>query len=433
MQACDGPLGWLMQLRQGTIGVIILLATVHPKFIPPFMVLAVLLALVHIARHFRSIPWRSYWPMLPMMAYYLLALIDLPASLSPGQMQSAAMLRVAYLLAPIALIDLRPTRWWGTAQIGAGVLIVLTCLAMALYHSVSMTDAGLDFYPFANPNRAEVMQDVWDCFWDGQSYFYYAEFTMLVNIFPSFMGFSVLMSLILVGHRLIAGVGRWKGAYIVVFAVLAVGLVLTGSRAGYVTAFLCVGATLCYYMFGKRRFRWPYVLVGVAAVAIFASITLAQPRMRGLYHIGAIDSDELAATNPRARLWLSVYHDRSYYLPWGIGTTKSREYVDEVLRSYYDEPRRPSKVHNEFIEATIEHGLSGSILFGAILILPIVFARRFRGIHLLLFLPLYLLLSFESMSPIAVGVADLAFTYSILWCVAIWRKRGLSDGLKPYA
>lgn len=149
---------------------------------------------------------------------------------------------------------------------------------------------------------------------------------------------------------------------------LALGVVLTGSRTGIVMLVPVIGLA-ALIVFGAPTRRGPAMLaVGVAASLTAAAAALllsANPALNRVAGRFTLDADL------RLGLWNDALYAIGIYWPFGAGIGSAAPVITLVERLELVDPTRPNRVHNDFLELALETGVFGPLVLAAIVLLLI--------------------------------------------------------------
>ncbi len=411
---------WLPVLRQVLVSVILALMVLYSKVLPPIIILAFLLGILHIVLNYKQIPFRQYWPFLITIGYYLMALLWLPGTENPHWGQMATMMRIVLVLAPVVLIDLKPARHWGTMLIVAPILLLIISLGVALYYSLSVENGVWTFTPYRPESLEFFGGSVWKTL-QSSSNFAYTGLTFHVGHRPALFGFSMLVGLLVAGHRLLSSRayrGLWY--YWAALPVLFLGLLLSASRTNIVVLSVCLVCILLYYIIRVRGY-WGWKIGAVALLPILLLLFFFTFRL-SFYNTSALG--EYVQRDARVRLWTGVWEFRDEFLPWGVGTGAERNMVELSAQKNNPVALGLNQMHCEAYSALVEMGYPGAIYYLAMMLIPLIFYRNVPPLHRLLIVALLFYSIFESFSPVARGVAYLAFFYNMAWLYGIKLPEG---------
>lgn len=166
-----------------------------------------------------------------------------------------------------------------------------------------------------------------------------------------------------------------RGLALGAFALLSVGVVLTGSRAGIALAVPVVAGLAWSRWLARGRAptlptRLTIALGGVTALAALFAGNAVLRRMAGRF---------AQSGDPRPELWTDTLHAIGQYWPLGTGIGTfvpvfvAAERLEVVDQSF------PNRAHNDFLELALEAGLPGLALVAVLAaILVRRWARRMR-------------------------------------------------------
>jgi O-antigen ligase len=159
--------------------------------------------------------------------------------------------------------------------------------------------------------------------------------------------------------------------------IIAVALVMTGSRAGIALLVIPIGAalfavTLSGKRSGLRRHLWLYI-AAVAAAALFAVYLLAFSQHTAL---GRVAFRFWSDGAERGDVWQDAWFALKQYWPFGFGLGGFESAILAFERLEAVNPALPNRAHNEYLEIGLEAGLLGYAMVAAAAAVSIALAWR---------------------------------------------------------
>lgn len=271
-----------------------------------------------------------------------IARASLPLSLSPsGTVASALSLLppVAMFLISVHLSTDHRNRLQITLLVAAVSSIIL-----GAFQLLGGTTSPLRFYEITNPNMP-------------------VGFFANVNHQATLLLCAIPFTGVLAGRLATKKSARSKrsGGMIISVATamfLAIGIILTGSMAGYALFLVAAVASVLIYRraaFGPLTRRWVSAVGVLAAAFVLISVTgpLSEQRLSGKFSEHRTSRRTIAETTLKAI-------DKSFPVGTGLGT------FADVYRTFED-PRTPSNeyanhAHNDYLEIALELGIIGILL-----------------------------------------------------------------------
>lgn len=413
----------LPEIRQFFLLSVLFLMVIQPRLASPFMVAGFIFAIVHILMlEGRAVVFKRSWFLFLPAGYYLFQIVYCMMVGTLGDIGDMYMRRVALLMVPFLFFDLRPSRWWGNVIVLSTIAAMLLALAVAVYHSVSMVDGRWTFM-IADPwYFEEGGYTVYGVLRTGRSYFTYGPLCFGIGVRPGWLGFGVLLSMIIVSHRLLTDSKlQYRWLYVVVLLFLFVSMFLISSRTNMVSGIAIMVVTGLYYLFIDRLTLRRGLVLFVFLVVGFGVLYFS--RMNFVHYLKEDSLAEFVEDDARFRQWVRLYHDAESFLPWGLGPASSKPYhQDLAVRT--GEDMVLVEAHNEMIETLVEYGIPGLFAYLILLVVPIVFFRRFAPVHLLLFFPVFGLALFESTCHMAATMLLSTVTYCLAMALMVdWNAR----------
>lgn len=197
---------------------------------------------------------------------------------------------------------------------------------------------------------------------------------LFFNISLLFSFYIIIRRSILLPARILTGILTLPIIYI---------LLITEGRTGFVTAIILLGSFFIYLLW---KFNYKILFVGIPCImagAVF--FTMHHERISSTFD------------DPRMVQWnigMEMVHEH----PMGYGAQQGRViYADKVFASDLDltwfttelpdpEDRYLLHPHNEFLEATINYGIIGGLIFLSIFLIPLLTTQKERAFYVTLFL-----------------------------------------------
>ncbi len=206
---------------------------------------------------------------------------------------------------------------------------------------------------------------------------------------------------------------------------LSLGLLLTGSRMGWIT----LPILLVWALVHNWRDRWIRgLLVTVLSVSVLAGALLtafsAGVRYRVMELFAATDNTKADATGSaavRTVVWGAAWDVAMYNLPFGTGTGDVK---DELLLRYKEigathAEARKLNAHDQFLQTFAALGVPGAAALVFLFLFPLFAALRGRvpeaSFRLCVLLLLFLNLLVESMLEVQAGALATGFLLWVLW------------------
>ncbi len=287
-------------------------------------------------------------------------------------------------------------RWF----IGANVLAVILCVLWAVFR-VARLRAGtggenLDNYALSLP-------------------FFTSEFALFLH--PSYMAMYLTFALVLLSRPAVRG--AWpQGMAVPTMVVLALGVVLCASKAGWLLMLLFGAAMLVEYRNDgklRRTATWSLAVALLTGLVLYNTTELVRERVQ---QVGAAlrgngqQSSEYNSTTDRLMVWQAAQELIAQH-PWGgVGTGDVKDaLMDQYGRMGFHDPlEKRLNAHSQYLNTGVALGLLGLLPLIAMLLVPLVLSIRRRD-FLMAALVLITALNWavESMLEVQAGVLFLAF------------------------
>lgn len=427
----------LERVRQVVMCIAIALLVVYVKPFPVAMAVGSLLGIVYVALAWRQIEWRDWWVLILLEVFYLIAVLNVRGELDPNMHFNTnwAELQLGFLLIPFMFIGLRPKKSWGTVWVWSCFAILTLALLVATYFSFQTVDGEVRFIPYSLEYYEYLSGSSWKALRGGFSYYSYTAFARNVGTWPMYMSYCFVVAMLIVLHRLYRDKNRvWLRILLCVY--FSIGVFLCNARMMYVCLAL-LGGMVFLRMLVKRSYRpvpmyaLVALMVGVAVLFLFGSrggVVRMSTAEEGSKKTVAKLFEAMVVKDYRINLWVRTWQERDAFLPWGLGSGECGTFIKE---HYYDkygdlygnhyenlEDRKEStivKMHNMCIDTVVEQGYLGLLYLLFMLVLPLTRAKRMKFVHVLLYVSLLVLITFES-----VVYSDLAIYYfCMVYCAVI--------------
>lgn len=406
LQTTQGP--WV----SGVLCALMAALPLLPALVPPLLVLFLVVAVFRHRAAFRcrfQIPWRSPFPWLA--AYYLLHVVGMAWTDDVAFGVFDLQIKAPLLLLPLlALLIPVFTKQGRDLLLFSGVfgngLAVIICIAAALVR-------------IATGSGYELAQEVFS-----------ARFSFLVHpsYFAMYLCFSVAAWTLTPMHRWIPDRSSYG-----VLLLLCIGVVLCGSKLGWITLALLIPGVLVVQ---RKDAALRRVLLGIGALSGMALVLLllgspyARDRVREALSAASPDAevgDAETSSAVRRITWsaaIELFHEAPFT---GTGTGDVK---NELLRVYDSHGRNWAKehrlnAHNQFLQSAACLGIMGAVLLVVVLFAPLSGPCR-NDLLALVFLGLCgINWSVESMLEVQAGVVWYA-----LHALLLFRT---TDGPLPHA
>lgn len=427
----------LEKIRQWVVCVAIILLIVYVKPFPVVMVLGALLGVVYIVAAWREIRWKDWWPFLLIEVFYLIAVLNIRGALDPNMHFNTnwVVLQVGFALIPFIFIGLRPQRRWGTVWVLSSIGILTLAFIVATIRSFQEVDGALRFVPYHLDYYSRDDVTVWTALRSGISFYSYGSFARGVLAWPMYMSYCFVVGMLVVLHRLFNERKRiWLR--LTSSAYFLLGIFLCNARMMYLCLVVLGGLLFCRMLVKKSYRPVPLsvvvmVLVGVSSVFFWGSRgSFFNPKESDGGGINKIKAyfNAMVDKDHRMHLWIRTWKERDAFLPWGLGSGESGTFIKE---HYYDKygdvygnkyeglvVRKDTtivKMHNMCLDTVVEQGYWGLMYLLCLLFIPFTRLRRLRFVHVLLYVSLLVLISFES-----IVYSDFAIYYfCMVYCAVI--------------
>ena len=229
-----------------------------------------------------------------------------------------------------------------------------------------------------------------------------------------------------------------RSSRIVITAVLCLGIVLCGSKAGWacLPVVLLIVLAMRWRDRSLRRMILALLAASVFGVALLTAASLnVRQRVLEAWHAVASPQDHADATTSseeRKLAWVGAMEVIRKNLPWGTGTgdVKDELVATYARKGYTRLVELRLNAHNQYLQTMATLGWPGILLLLAMLVVPLIVFVRMRDPLAVIFILLNAInWTVESMLEVQGGVVFFAF---ILFVLAIRGSRSLShDMSKP--
>ncbi|HNI03526.1 MAG TPA: O-antigen ligase family protein [Flavobacteriales bacterium] len=362
MRVMDAGVGVYKDLRaaHGTwlaacLALLSLLLPIAPVAVPPLLILTAVLLVVRY-RAEGSPRWFREPAMLAPILFFLVYVIGLAWTEDFGYAFFDLEIKLPIGLLPMAILFV-PTR----ARVGGERMMVLfiagnviavgACVVMVPVHLLMGRGVlasqlfGSDFSLFLHPS-------------------YFALYL------------SIALSALLFGSVRVSGI---PGAALSL--VLVMGIVLTGSKAGWICLVLLLAATVVQH----RRGPALWLLTGAVVVASVTAALSANLRERLQEAWHAMNDDSLhpeATTSSEVRkmAWYSAKEVAAQDWPWGAGTGDVKNELMErhAANGFSHLVQERINAHQQYLQTAATLGLPGVLSIAALLLVPLWSAWRSR-------------------------------------------------------
>lgn len=412
----------LPKVREFFLYAVLFLWFFHHQFVPPFMVAGFLFAILHIAIHWRTINFQKWWPFLPSIGLYFAPLLYALCTGNPADAESVYILRVAYLMMPFLFFDIQPNSKWGSTIVISSTLALIMAWVIATIKSFYWIDGHLVFQFVSEPYWDQNIPSPWHAYRCGATQFYYSTFCNHVGTWPSYLGYGTLLSLIILLHRIFSPIkSRHRRLYIGIACFLLLTFFVINSRTNLLAGFIVLTLSLLYYILYNRRLSQRLKL-SMLAVFLGVLILLSFTRLNFFAYENQKNISEFLEQDARFQFWKTLLEDRQTYIPFGIGPASVESYYRGLQPEITDPNVQLEKAHNEFFDTLVELGIPGFLYLIMVVILPFCLHKRFAPVHTLLWIPLLVLMNFETIGVMAHSMLCFAITYCYLWTFAITRR-----------
>lgn len=429
----------LEKVRQWVLCVAIVLLVAFVKPFPVAMAAGSLLGIVYVALARRELNWRDWWPLILLEVFYLIAVINIRGELDPALHYNTnwVELQLGFALIPFMFVGLRPTRRWGSVWVLATVAILSLALIVATVKSFQVMGGELRFIPYSLSYYGQDGFGTWYAFSAGYSYYSYEWLTRSVLTWPMYLSFCCVVSLLVLLHRLLNKTGK-KWLCVVLSLYMLLGVFLCNSRMMYLALMVLGGLLFCRMLVKRSYSPIPIYAVLLAVVGVIALFMVGS--RGGLVRVGASDNDTtksstirravdgIVLSDYRVNLWMRTWQERDAFLPWGLGSGSSGEFIQKHYYEKYGDVVGDrgedvvdkkgvmmTKMHNMFIDTAVEQGYLGMLYLLFMLIVPLTRLKRLKFVHVLLYVSLLVLISFES-----VVYSDFAIYYfCMIYCAVV--------------
>ena len=367
-----------------------------------------------------------------LFLYYALVLAGIFWSQNKAAAWFDAQVKLSLLILPIPVLLLRSL--YASCRnmvllvfVLANVVAGLTCMVVALYHSLHFGPAGLSF----DPTVPGIYEDVNTA---PSSYFAYTDFSIFKH--PAYFSMYLTMSVFFMIHLVFSGYKpvkhkgwRWL-LIVVIFLVLFTSIYFLQSKAGYASLFVLLFIAAFIYLVRKRK--WFYA---VAAMILIGALGFVWMRTNSRFYyireaIGKRSEFAVLVRNgdyrkmideygiDRIPLWMVTARAGTEYFWTGCGSGDVHDVLNAKFKEYrlWELEAKKYNAHNQFLETFLAIGIFGLLFLLGWLFLPLFYKRTWQsgGWILAVFLGLLVLnYFFESMLNSFAGVIFTAYFYTL--------------------
>ena len=427
----------LARARQWAICLAIAILVIHYHFFPIIMGIGSFLGMLYIGIAWRSIRWKDWLPLLLLELFYVFSVINIRGELNPNMYYNTNWpeMQLGFALVPFMFVGLRPKRCWATIWVLSSVAIFTAALVVASYNSFQMVEGAIRFIPYSVEKFGMNLFSPWQSIISGFSFFSYMQLARNVGVWPAFLCYCLVVSLIVVLHRMYKERTKFWSR-LLLCAYLLLGIFLCNTRM----MFLCL-LVMCGILFIRMLVRKDYRPIPIWLLAASAACVIAVffvGSRGGVIRVRQTTKDDggfmstlwndILRKDPRIDLWICTWHERDAFLPWGLGSGECGNFIKE---HYYDKygdavgnhyegvvDRKGITIvqmHNMFLDTAVEQGYPGLFYLLFMLVVPLLRVGRMKFIHILLYVSLLVLISFES---VVYSVFAIAF-FTMIYCALI--------------
>ena len=358
-----------------------------------------------------------------LLAFFLLHLIGLSYSENMHEGWEHVMLKLPFVFIPLMLFmsaDFLREKYKKIllSFVAGNFSAAVICLIAATVRSLSYVNGSWVF-------NAELMEHYGYSFWqmlaNGGNNYMYDPLSVFIHpgYFSMFIVVSVLIIIDLLFHNEIGKSIRSKMLYMLLILFFCIMVYLLFARTGLIALFIVLLGYLIVLAFrGKGKI---YKLGILIAFAIAGIVVIGNNgRMKNtFYELKKLISDprKITKQDDRIFIWgISLDIIKNNFLT-GVGTGDTKEKLMEVYKKEQMEEAQKAglNVHNQFLETTMQFGISGLLVLLTIFIWPFIYAVKNRNILLILFLIVNVLFfSFECALNAQAGVFYFVLIYSLL-------------------
>ena len=386
-----------------------------PNLLPPCLVVGVVAVLAHHRKELRRPALRRLGSTaLPWMALlYVMHLIGLLWSTNMDYALFDLQIKLPLLLLPVVFALLPdharadgPTLW--AAFIMGNAIAVVVCTVMVPVRLLG--DPGL-------VPAQEVFGE---------------RFSFMVH--PSYFALYLCMALAALFLQPLPFRNSWRAP---IAALLCVGLVCCGSKAGWVALPLVFGVVLVARWRDRAVRATLSLLIGGSIIGCLALVALsANMRQRIVEAIASVRSRDRVAgadtsSEVRKLAWHSAVGTASAHMPLGTGTgdVKDELIAAHERNGYVHLVEKRINAHQQFLQAWAALGVAGLLLTIAVVLVPLIAAWRQGNVLAALFFLLNgLNWMVESMLEVQAGTLFFAFFAFVL---AASYNRSPSSAIRP--
>lgn len=273
-------------------------------------------------------------------------------SLFPGRTMASLLAVVPATTAMLMMsrLSLQDFRW----PIAAILLMVLLSMVLGAAQIAAGNDTALRFYSQSNPGFLNGFQANRNAQAD----------ILLIGMVAVTTTIGLRGRALRTSHAAVA---------LAALAVLALGVVLTGSRAGI--ALIPVALIFCALVWHGFHKRIVLLLAGLVPVAILLTRLLQNNNA-----IQRVTNRFDAQGDFRSELWTDAVFAIGAYWPFGAGVGSAAPILSAVERLEIVDTSIPNRVHNDYLEFLLEAGVLGGLTIIALAaVVTCAAMRQFRN------------------------------------------------------
>lgn len=328
--------------RQLGVLVMIFFLIVCHKVMVGILCLCAFLGILWLIRARGAIVWRHLWPLGLSVLFFVLMLVNIPRSPSLVAMHAIDR-NLPWVLVPLALVGLKPSRGWGQAWLWGTVFSMTFMLVLALLDAVYVA-------------------------WS-YDVFFYERFTQNMGVGCLFFSVCCAVSLLLSVEYCYGARRRLvRLGYGVLSLYMLLGVMLSSNRSTMIALCAMVLVFVVNIVCSKRMSRdQTYVVSSVAVLcALLAVAVVRHTRTARLVE------------NPRLAMWEYTLAERAAYMPWGLGTLSQDTFIAEELYTKHRDCQAFQRTllcmfnntHSTYLDTLVQYGVPGLLYFLFLLAVP---------------------------------------------------------------
>ena len=382
---------------------IMIVMPVYHWYLPPFMILWIILLLVGVATGtalLKNINPLHKFLFLLFILFYLWQICGMLYSDNPREGWRNIELHLSLLIFPIVMLfpgEMIRNKVSELLKIFSlsTFAFILFCFAFALYRSLSICNGNLVFNPY-------LPEYTW------LNYFYTMEFAIFQH--PSYLSMFTLLSFYIALENVfgISGTKKYLYLWLIISVILMMSVYFLSSRAGILAAILTLPVYLYlkFRQIGKVTHFWVSILL---MTLIVVPIVLTNPRVNNYQDWREKHkNNQSEVSNDRMIIWNAVSTILGQNLILGVGTGDIQDELNNKFRSkgHTKLAEVNTNTHNQYLEILIENGLIGLIIFLSMIVMMLYIAYKGRNILYLMFLLIVVIsFLFETMINRLAGVS----------------------------